>query len=52
MLENNLVNSLNGFIQELCPTARPLRRKSEKITKGKKTKKVIFFTSFKKENNI
>jgi ArsR family transcriptional regulator len=28
LVEANLVNTLTGFIQEVCPVARPLRRES------------------------
>ena len=27
-VSENLVNTLHGFVQEVCPTARPLRRES------------------------
>jgi ArsR family transcriptional regulator len=28
LVQDNLVNTLTGFIQEVCPVARPLRRES------------------------
>lgn len=28
LVENNLVNTLNGFVQEICPFGRPLKRES------------------------
>jgi DNA-binding transcriptional ArsR family regulator len=28
LVEENLVNTLNGFVQQVCPVARPLRRES------------------------
>ncbi len=28
LVEENLVNTLNGFVSELCPVARPIRRES------------------------
>lgn len=36
LVEANLVNTLNGFIQEVCPVARPLRRESKAHAKTKK----------------
>lgn len=27
-VEDSLINTLNGFVQEACPTARPLKRES------------------------
>ncbi|PZO82387.1 MAG: ArsR family transcriptional regulator [Mesorhizobium amorphae] len=32
---DNLVNTLNGFVQEVCPIARPLRRESAERAKAK-----------------
>ena len=28
---DNLVNTLNGFVQEVCPVAKPLRRESRNL---------------------
>lgn len=28
MVQENLTNTLNGFIQDVCPVARPLKRES------------------------
>ncbi len=28
LVPDNLTNTLNGFVQEVCPVARPLRRES------------------------
>ena len=36
LVEANLVNTLNGFIQEVCPVARPLRRESKAHAKKRK----------------
>jgi DNA-binding transcriptional ArsR family regulator len=30
LVEDNLVNTLNGFVQEICPVARPIRRESRR----------------------
>ena len=29
LVQDNLVNTLNGFIQQVCPVSRPLRRESQ-----------------------
>lgn len=31
LVRENLVNTLNGFVQEVCPVSRPLKRESKKI---------------------
>ena len=31
MVRENLVNTLNGFVQNVCPVARPLKRESGRI---------------------
>lgn len=31
LVRENLVNTLNGFVQEVCPVSRPLRRESKRI---------------------
>jgi len=36
IIEENLVNTLNGFVQEVCPVARPLKKESR--AKAKKPK--------------
>ena len=36
LVRDNLVNTLTGFIQEVCPVARPLRRESRAKAKSKK----------------
>ena len=28
LVQDNLVNTLNGFVQEVCPVARPIRKES------------------------
>lgn len=28
LVQDNLVNTLNGFVQEVCPVSRPLRKES------------------------
>jgi ArsR family transcriptional regulator len=30
LVEENVVNTLNGFVQEVCPVARPLKRERKK----------------------
>jgi ArsR family transcriptional regulator len=31
LLQDNLTNTLNGFVQEVCPVSRPLKRESAKL---------------------
>ncbi len=38
LVEKNLVNTLNGYIQEVCPVAKPLRNESKKKAAEKKQK--------------
>ena len=33
LVRANLVNTLNGFVQEVCPVSRPLKRESKQIKK-------------------
>jgi ArsR family transcriptional regulator len=35
LVQDNLVNTLNGYLQEVCPVARPLRRESARLAKSK-----------------
>lgn len=35
LVEKNLVNTLNGYIQEICPVSRPLRNESKKKAEEK-----------------
>ena len=35
LVQDNLVNTLNGFVQEVCPVGRPLKKESRKIAKSK-----------------
>lgn len=30
LVENNLINTLNGFVQDICPVARPIKREVKK----------------------
>ena len=32
---NNLLNTLNGYLQEVCPVSRPLKRESARLARGK-----------------
>ena len=36
LVEKNLANTLNGFLQEVCPVSRPLKKESKKIAKGRR----------------
>lgn len=31
LVRDSLVNTLNGFVQEVCPVSRPLKRESKKL---------------------
>jgi len=33
----NLASTLTGFVQEICPVGRPLRKESAKIAQGRRT---------------
>ena len=35
LVRDNLVNTLNGYVQEVCPVSRPLKRESARIAKSK-----------------
>lgn len=34
LVEDNLVNTLNGFLQEVCPVSRPLKKESHAKAKS------------------
>ncbi|MFN7114683.1 MAG: metalloregulator ArsR/SmtB family transcription factor [Alphaproteobacteria bacterium] len=36
LVRDNLVNTLNGFVQEVCPVARPLKNESRALADKKK----------------
>ncbi len=33
LVKDNLVNTLNSYVQEVCPVSRPLRKESRKLAK-------------------
>ena len=35
LIQDNLVNTLNGFVQEVCPAARPIKKESKVSAKKK-----------------
>ncbi|MEO5772815.1 MAG: metalloregulator ArsR/SmtB family transcription factor [Sphingomicrobium sp.] len=35
LVRDNLVNTLNGFVQHMCPVSTPLRRESRAIREGR-----------------
>ena len=35
LVEDSLVNTLNGFVQDVCPVSRPLKRESKARSTGK-----------------
>lgn len=36
LVRENLLNTLNGFVQEVCPVARPLKKESQKLATSKR----------------
>jgi ArsR family transcriptional regulator len=36
LVRDSLLNTLNGYLQEVCPVARPLKRESARLAKGKR----------------
>ena len=36
LVRENLTNTLNGYVQEVCPVSRPLKRESQGLAKRKK----------------
>lgn len=39
LIKESLANTLNGFVQQVCPVSRPLRRQSKEIAKKQQKKK-------------
>ncbi|MDH5722266.1 MAG: metalloregulator ArsR/SmtB family transcription factor [Alphaproteobacteria bacterium] len=37
LVEENLTNVLNGYLQDVCPVARPIKKDSREKAKGKKS---------------
>ena len=35
LVRDNLLNTLNGYVQEVCPVSRPLKRESARLAKTK-----------------
>jgi DNA-binding transcriptional ArsR family regulator len=35
LVPDNLVNTLNGFVQEVCPVSKPLKRESAGLAKAR-----------------
>jgi hypothetical protein len=40
LIENNLVNTLNGFVQEVCPVGRPIKKGSQARARAKDAKEL------------
>ena len=36
LVPDSLVNTLNGYVQEICPVSRPLKREGKKLSKDKR----------------
>ncbi|MGM0423039.1 MAG: metalloregulator ArsR/SmtB family transcription factor [Pseudomonadota bacterium] len=37
LVEENLTNTLNGYVQEVCPFARPIRKESRDLAASRKS---------------
>jgi ArsR family transcriptional regulator len=35
LVRDNLLNTLNGYLQEVCPASRPLKRESARLARSK-----------------
>ncbi|KAF0103068.1 MAG: ArsR family transcriptional regulator protein [Rhodospirillaceae bacterium] len=35
LVRDNLANTLNSFVQEVCPVSRPLKKESQRLAKAK-----------------
>jgi DNA-binding transcriptional ArsR family regulator len=35
IVRDNLANTLNNFVQEVCPVSRPLKKESQRLAKAK-----------------
>ena len=40
LVSDNLVNTLNGYVQEVCPVSRPLKRESRKLAASKQASRL------------
>lgn len=38
LVRENLTNTLNGFVQNICPVSRPLKKESVQIKRARKSK--------------
>lgn len=38
IVQNNLVNTLNGFVQDVCPIGAPIKRESKRIAEARADK--------------
>jgi ArsR family transcriptional regulator, arsenate/arsenite/antimonite-responsive transcriptional repressor len=34
-VQDNLVNTLNGYVQEVCPVSRPIKKESQRRASSK-----------------
>jgi ArsR family transcriptional regulator, arsenate/arsenite/antimonite-responsive transcriptional repressor len=37
LVQENLTNTLNSYVQEVCPVSRPLKRESKALAKARKS---------------
>ena len=35
LVQENLVNNVNGYLQEVCPVGRPIKKESKKLKKAR-----------------
>ena len=38
IVQENLTNTLNGYVQEVCPVSRPLKRESNELSQSDQDK--------------
>jgi hypothetical protein len=38
LVRENLANTLNGFVQNICPVSRPLKKESAQMKRTRKSK--------------
>jgi ArsR family transcriptional regulator, arsenate/arsenite/antimonite-responsive transcriptional repressor len=37
LVRESLTNTLNGYVQEVCPVSRPLKKESQRLAKSRKS---------------
>jgi ArsR family transcriptional regulator, arsenate/arsenite/antimonite-responsive transcriptional repressor len=49
LVRENLTNTLNSYVQEVCPVSRPLKKESQRIARGKRPSSSIAKVHLKPE---